>query len=65
VGPEERKFCSVSVGIAMYPQHGTCFSELYRKADTALYQAKYSGKNRCVLYEESSSPQFWDHSAGP
>lgn len=65
VGPEEREFCSVSVGIAMYPQHGTCFSELYRKADTALYQAKYSGKNRYVLYEESSSPQFWDHSAGP
>lgn len=65
VGPEEREFCSVSVGIAMYPQHGTCFGELYRKADTALYQAKYSGKNRYVLYEESSSPKFWDHSAGP
>ena len=47
--------CSVSVGIAMYPEHGGTFSDLYRHADTALYEAKSNGKNRCVCYGEELS----------
>ncbi len=41
---------SGSIGIALYPKDGTTFTELYEKADTALYHAKHLGKNRCVIY---------------
>ncbi|MDD4414543.1 MAG: GGDEF domain-containing protein [Oscillospiraceae bacterium] len=43
---------SVSIGIALYPRHGTSFEELFLKADTALYRAKVKGKNTFVLYDE-------------
>ena len=46
-----------SVGVAMYPDHGTTEEEICKAADTAMYEAKRSGK-RCVkLYtptEEAS-----------
>ena len=35
---------SVSVGIAVYPEHGTTPSQLLKHADIAMYQAKRSGK---------------------
>ncbi|GEM_PF-3914899 len=46
--------CSVtgSIGVALYPYHGTSFKELYRKADSALYESKGGGKNMYTLYEE-------------
>lgn len=40
-----------SVGAAMSPEDGTDFSELYRKADEALYQVKAAGKNGLMLYQ--------------
>lgn len=39
-----------SIGIALYPTHGTSFETLCQKADIALYDAKKKGKNRCSLY---------------
>ncbi|MGM9522003.1 MAG: diguanylate cyclase domain-containing protein [Oscillospiraceae bacterium] len=42
-----------SMGIAVSPSHGREFGELYEKADSALYQAKTSGKNNVVIYNES------------
>ncbi len=41
---------SASVGIALYPRHGTTFKELYKNSDTALYTAKSMGKNTHVVY---------------
>ena len=41
---------TMSVGIAIYPQHGNTLAELTRCADVALYQAKEAGRNRVVLY---------------
>lgn len=41
---------SVSVGIALYPDHGLTFGELYQHADTALYEAKRQGKNCAAVY---------------
>jgi diguanylate cyclase (GGDEF)-like protein/PAS domain S-box-containing protein len=35
----------VSVGIAIYPSHGTTAADLLRDADAAMYVAKASGKN--------------------
>ncbi len=43
---------SISIGVAFYPEDATELSELYRKADTALYCAKRAGKNRYMFYAE-------------
>lgn len=42
-----------SIGIAMYPEHGTTFEELYHRADLALYHSKHQGKNTAFLYQDS------------
>lgn len=41
---------SCSAGIAMAPLEGTTFSQLYRKADKALYQAKAKGKKQYCFH---------------
>lgn len=41
---------SVSVGIAVAPQHGITFDELYCNSDLALYYAKQHGRNRHAVY---------------
>lgn len=45
-GKDEKYKVSGSIGIALYPQHGTTYAELYEKADKALYKAKHLGKDR-------------------
>ena len=49
---------TISVGIALYPQHGHSAVELVSRADAAMYQAKRAGKNCWRLYR----PEL-DHSA--
>lgn len=44
---------SSSIGIAIYPDHDTDYSGLFKKADKALYQAKNGGKNRSLIYHRS------------
>jgi diguanylate cyclase (GGDEF)-like protein len=39
-----------SIGIALYPEHGSDALTLYRHADVAMYLAK-QGHERCVLYD--------------
>ena len=39
--------CSISAGLAVFPEHGRTIHELIKKADEAMYKAKKSGKN-CV-----------------
>ncbi len=45
---------TLSLGIASYPEVASSDSDLVRKADMALYEAKRLGKNKVVLY----SPQL-------
>ena len=40
---------TVSLGIAMFPQHGSSVAELVAAADAALYDAKNRGRNRLVV----------------
>lgn len=43
---------SVSMGVAIYPQDGQTFQELYEHADFALYQAKRAGGNRHEFFSQ-------------
>ena len=42
---------SVSIGVSLFPAHGQTFEELYRAADSALYQVKGNGKASCAVYQ--------------
>ncbi len=44
-----------SIGIALAPQHGQNYYELFRYADQALYRAKDMGKNRYAIYAPEDS----------
>lgn len=39
-----------SIGIALYPQHGSEATELIKNADMAMYQVKQRGKNKFHIY---------------
>jgi diguanylate cyclase (GGDEF)-like protein len=39
---------TISVGIAIYPEHGSTKDELIRAADQAMYRAKKGGRDRVV-----------------
>jgi len=41
---------TVSLGVALYPQHGATIEDLIAHADTAMYQAKACGKNTWQVY---------------
>ncbi len=45
---------SCTVGVAVSPDHGSVYTELFRRADQALYLAKSRGKNTFLLYDPKS-----------
>ena len=45
---------SASIGIAIWPFHGSDESGLYRNADAALYAAKTRGRNRISIFGEDA-----------
>lgn len=48
-----KELLTVSLGVACYPDHGRNKEQLLSCADRALFQAKYSGRNRVSLYMAS------------
>ncbi len=48
-------YCTVSMGIASFPEDGTTVEELIRKADMALFDAKRKGKNRYEFYNDTNA----------
>lgn len=43
---------SGTIGIAIYPLHCKNFNDLFKAADQALYYAKGTGKDKCVVYSD-------------
>ncbi len=43
---------TISVGLAVSPEHGTDKALLLSRADQALYQAKKQGRNRVVIWQQ-------------
>ena len=45
-------FVGVSIGVAIAPDSGSDRAEIMRKADIALYRAKFEGRNRFRIFSE-------------
>ncbi|HEX5413211.1 MAG TPA: diguanylate cyclase [Terriglobia bacterium] len=41
---------TVSLGIAVYPEHGATLEEMLQASDRALYESKRAGRNRATLF---------------
>ncbi len=46
---------SSSIGISIFPYHGAEYSELFEKADKALYTAKANGKDGYRIYDAAAT----------
>lgn len=51
---------STSIGITLYPQHGTDFDTLLRNADAAMYSAKAAGKNTLRFFSDDMNSDALD-----
>ena len=48
-------FCTMSMGVATFPDNGDDVHEIVKMADMAMYDAKRSGKNRYNFYDGSKN----------
>ena len=51
---------TASMGISLYPDHGTTASVLMKQADTAMYQVKSEGRNNVKVYCPSYDDKKYD-----
>ncbi len=51
ITPDLNLTITVSIGVAIFPDHAQNESELVKAADAALYRAKETGRNRVCLFE--------------
>ena len=49
--------CHVTIGAALYPEHGTSPNEILKNADIALYVAKTSERGSLVIFEPDHRAQ--------
>lgn len=52
---------NTSIGIAKFPENGNDSESLVKNADTAMYYAKRSGKNRYALFSEEMNVHLRQH----
>lgn len=43
---------TVSMGLAIFPDHGGTVDEILQAADSALYQAKSEGRDRVIIFSK-------------
>lgn len=51
-------FISLSIGIALYPEHGSTYQTLLKNADTAMYAVKNKGKGCYELFEKTMADKI-------
>lgn len=56
LGPD-KIYIHASIGIAVYPDHGSSGTLLLRSADTAMYLAKRQGRGQTVVYQRNFDEQ--------
>ncbi|SET37713.1 PAS domain S-box-containing protein/diguanylate cyclase (GGDEF) domain-containing protein [Natronincola peptidivorans] len=54
-------FISVSIGIAIYPNHGTDVAELMQNADTAMSHMKANQKDGFCIYMSDMRKKTWEY----
>lgn len=52
---------SLSIGVAIYPHDGEDFDTLLKKSDTAMYQAKESGRNAFRFHTDQMNADAVEH----
>lgn len=50
---EQRRKLKASIGIALFPEHGKSYDDLYHHADLALYRSKELGKDIATIYYDT------------
>ena len=60
--PDPSRRVSLSIGIAVYHGQEKHYSELFKKADIALYRAKADPENRYAVYKPEESPEAGESS---
>lgn len=48
---EKKLYCTLSIGVSLYPFDGEDIDSLLKKADMAMYKAKSNGKNRYHFFD--------------
>lgn len=51
VSPDLQIHITISIGVAVFPEHAQNGNDLVRAADEALYKAKQTGRNKVCLFE--------------
>ena len=51
-------YCTLSIGVSLYPFDGDGVDSLLKKADIAMYKAKTNGKNRYQFFDTKISEEF-------
>lgn len=50
---QNKFYLTTSIGVSLYPNHGSFCQELIQNADLALYESKSQGKNMMTLFDAS------------
>lgn len=61
VGNKQQYTLSCSIGIALFPDHGTEAEKLLLNADTALYAIKGQGKNEYAIFTREMEDKSLEH----
>lgn len=54
---EQEMHLTASIGISLYPDHGTSISSLLKTADVAMYKAKDAGRDTFTFYQADMDSQ--------
>jgi diguanylate cyclase (GGDEF)-like protein/PAS domain S-box-containing protein/putative nucleotidyltransferase with HDIG domain len=47
---------TLSLGVAIFPEHGRTSTAILKAADAALYRAKHAGRNRAIMADANETP---------